>query len=439
MPLLSDYTKTLEPSAIRLAGKVFSERFDKDSIRAYNVAIGNVSLPSFEVMGTELIPIFDEEGNVIKERRVVKYTDTSGTEEAKDAFRHIIGLNGVDVKDKYAIITSTGSSSGMMYTELLTGGMVNEIDRSIMGFAPLYANYMQFADMFKIKIAAINRILEQNGKFTMPSEQEIERFIKEHNPNALILIPNDNPTGSHITQEQINQIAMTAVKYDIWLIEDAAYRGMCYTGHSVSSIWNISENQIPGITGRRISLESFSKYLNYCGGRAGAMFTDSKEFYDAFYAAQTALLCASTEMQEEIAKLQNVSKSSFDAWLANLNNYYKRMMESFVTDIRKELSGVIISNPDAALYSVVDVRKIAKPGFNAKDFVLYCAGKGAIVYNENDIKTALVAPMAGFYSNEEGKTLGKTQMRIAYVLWPEEMIKVPRLFADLFKEFEANR
>jgi aspartate aminotransferase len=51
------------------------------------------------------------------------------------------------------------------------------------------------------------------------------------------------------------------------------------------------------------------------------------------------------------------------------------MLQSVSTEIKRILPGVIVSRPDAALYSIIDVRNIAKPGFNAKDFSLYCAEK----------------------------------------------------------------
>ena len=54
--------------------------------------------------------------------------------------------------------------------------------------------------------------------------------------------------------------------------------------------------------------------------------------------------------------------------------------------------------------------------------------------------TLLTAPMAGFYSTPAGElNPGLTQMRIAYVEPPERMALVPRLFAELFRQYEATR
>jgi hypothetical protein len=48
--------------------------------------------------------------------------------------------------------------------------------------------------------------------------------------------------------------------------------------------------------------------------------------------------------------------------------------------------------------------------------------------------------MGGFYTPIEGQANpGKTQMRIAYILSPEEMNRVPIIFKELFRQFEAGR
>ena len=113
------------------------------------------------------------------------------------------------------------------------------------------------------------------------------------------------------------------------------------------------------------------------------------------------------------------------------------------TNLKSLLPGIIISRPDASLYSVLDVRNIAKPWFDATEFVLYCASKGKVMMERNglsELLTLLVAPMWGFYSPKEWEpNPGKTQMRIAYILSPEEMQLVPQLFKELFEQYESER
>ena len=82
---------------------------------------------------------------------------------------------------------------------------------------------------------------------------------------------------------------------------------------------------------------------------------------------------------------------------------------------------------------------VARPGFDAVDFVTFCAREGAVEI-EGKAFTLLVAPMAGFYSVPAGDANpGVTQMRIAYVETPDRMKLVPALFAELFAKYEARR
>ena len=114
------------------------------------------------------------------------------------------------------------------------------------------------------------------------------------------------------------------------------------------------------------------------------------------------------------------------------------MLAALTDEIKKRLPGVIISSPDASIYSVVDVRNIAQTDFDALKFVLWCATQGKVNVN-GEKTTLLVSPMAGFYNvNQAEKNPGKTQMRVAYVESPEEMKKVPFLFAELFKQYNTQ-
>ena len=107
-------------------------------------------------------------------------------------------------------------------------------------------------------------------------------------------------------------------------------------------------------------------------------------------------------------------------------------MRSVAKGFAEHLPGAIISRPEASLYSVVDLRDVAPADFDASDFVGYCARQGRVQLDGEDY-TLLVAPMSGFYG--DGYPGGKFQMRLAYVESPEQMGKVPRLFAGLFAAY----
>jgi aspartate aminotransferase len=223
------------------------------------------------------------------------------------------------------------------------------------------------------------------------------------------------------------------------MVSDEAYRELHYTGLPSSSIWALSEAEVPGITGRRISIDTASKVWSACGLRIGALVTDDPEFHARAVAENTANLCPNAIGQWIFGALAHESHADLQAWYRRQQAYYEDMMRSVSDELRARVPGIVVSSPDASIYSVIDVRNCTKPGFDALDFVLFCAREG-LVELDGERLTLLVSPMAGFYRCAPGEeNPGRTQMRIAYVEVPARMKQLPRLFADLLQAWEARR
>ena len=207
-------------------------------------------------------------------------------------------------------------------------------------------------------------------------------------------------------------------------MSDEAYRELNYDGKPLSSVWTLNESEVPGITGRRISLESTSKVWNACGLRIGAMITDNRQFFEKSIFENMANLCANTIGQYIFGALAHESHADIRIWFEKQRDYYRGVITHFVETIKEEVPGVIASRPDAAIYTVVDVRNLVDDNFSAAEFVHFCAKEGRVKIDDQ-FYTILVSPMAGFYNDERE---GNTQMRIAFVD-PREMVeKTPRYF-----------
>jgi len=433
-PKMSDHYKSRKPSPIRLAQIEFSKRNDK--VKAINLAIGNVSLPMHPKM-------IDRMKNLINidspfKDGSVRYTETKGTKEVNAAFMNIIESSGFSTNNLHSVVTDGGSHA----IELAIVGTCgdDESEKSpLLLIDASYTNYMQIAKRLRRRIVSIRRDLEDHGKFTLPKIDEIEKTIKKQNPKAMVVIPYDNPTGHFYDHETLIKLAKLCVENNMWMISDEAYRELHYIDHDPVSIWGITDTEVPGIIGRRISIESASKVWNACGLRIGALITDNKEFHNATVAEQTANLSANAIGQYIFGALAHESKEELNNWYAKLRKYYKDMMTSFTQDIKKELPNIIVSSPDASIYSVLDVKNIVKKGFDAEEFVLFCAKYGKANIN-NEEYTLLTSPMAGFYNmqNNSEENPGKTQLRLAYVVSPDNMKKVPRLFIDLLNQYEQK-
>lgn len=433
-PNISLHFESRQPSAIRLAQIEFMKR--TDGVTALNTAIGNVSLAMHPAMQDRMFNLKSDKSPFNK--GVVDYSPTVGTEECKEAFLNVIRASGCNADGLFAQITD-GGSAAMELVILGCCGPAGTTAKPLLVIDATYTNYISMTERVGRGVVSMRRKLQDNGKFTLPNIKEIEKIIEENDPGALVVIPYDNPTGHFYSHEVMVELAKVCVKYNLWMISDEAYRELHYTGAPSSSVWKITEEEVPGINGRRISIESASKVWNACGLRIGALVTDNKEFRRQSVAEYTANLCPNSIGQYIFGALAHESAESLGKWFDSQRSYYKDLMRKVTDGLKNEIPGLIVSSPDASIYSVIDVSKIAKLGFDAKDFVLYCAQKGKIDINGKKM-TLLVAPMAGFYSVKAGEeNPGTKQMRIAYVLPPEEMMLVPELFARLFKEYENRR
>jgi aspartate aminotransferase len=434
LPKLSKHFQNRLPSDIRVAQIEFQKREDK--VDAVNVAIGNVSLPMHPLMQ-------ERAGNLINEtspfyKGIVRYTPTAGMEETNKAFLNVIAASGFNTENLFSMITD-GGSAAMELVVLGCCGAAGSKEKPLMVIEPVYTNYISMAKRTGRFTVKITRTLQENGKFSLPDIESIEKMMKIHRPGALIVIPYDNPAGQYYDPETMVKLAKLCVKYNLWMVSDEAYRELYYTEGLVSSIWGITNHEVPGIEGRRISIETTSKVWNACGLRIGALVTDNYDFHQKAVFEATANLCPPALAQYVFGGLAHESHEKLQHWFSQQRTYYKEIGKNLYIGFHEMMPGVIISSPDASIYSVVDVRNIAKPGFDATDFVMYCTTKGKVMLDNKEY-TLLVAPMKGFYqSEEEQENPGKTQMRLAYVETPDRMKLVPELFARLFLEYEQIR
>jgi aspartate aminotransferase len=430
-PEMSVHFSERKPSAIRMAQIKFSER--QDSTKAVNTAIGNVSLPVHPAIANRMFNLDKQESPFAQS--VVKYTATVGMEETNKAFLNIISSSGFNTEGLYSQITNGGSQAMEMVLIGVCGNPGSDKSPLLLIDAA-YTNYNAMAKRVGRKTVSVSRTLQDNGQFSLPSIEEIEAVIVKEKPGAMVVIPYDNPTGQFYNQASLNRLASICVKHNIWMISDEAYRELFYTGEKTSSIWGITDKEVPGIEGRRISIETASKVWNGCGLRIGALITDSKDFHEKCVAECTADLCASAIGQYVFGALANINHDSLNIWYESQREYYRKMLVTLTEKFKKQIPGIIVSNPDASLYSVIDVRNIVDDQFNSMDFVLFCAQKGKVELDGEEL-TLLVAPMAGFYSIPEGEpNPGRTQMRIAYVESPERMAIVPDLFVSLLDQYK---
>ena len=425
-PLISKHFKSRLPSVIRQAQITFSKRKDKSKIKVINVAIGNVSLP----IHPKMFKCMSELGTHHFSDGVLKYTPSVGLQETRDAFINIISADiGFSADNLNCLITDGGSQAMEI---MLLGVCGPSSKRKILLLDPAYTNYIEIGKRLNIPIITSERLLKDDGTFEEFNLSSIENYIKLEKPSALLLIPYDNPTGQLLKRNDLIKLAKLCVKYNLWLVSDEAYRGLSFKNYSSSSsLWSLTEKEVIGITGRRISIESSSKVWNACGLRIGALVTDNYKFHGKAVSEYTANLCANSIGQKIFGVLAKENVKDLKIWIESQRDYYKRIMIDLRLDLLKYMPGLIVTFPEASIYLIIDFRNITEKNFSAIDFVTFCAKKGE-VYVDGDYYTLLMAPMERFYKNP---SKGKTQLRLAMVESVDMIKKIPKVLSSLFSSY----
>jgi aspartate aminotransferase len=434
-PQLSAHMAGRQPSAIRVAGIKFAQR--TDATKALNVAIGNVSLPMHKTMQDRLASL-GQAGSPMADG-VVRYTATVGTDDCIRAFKNVIAASlptsrAHEVEKLFVQITD-GGSQAMELLILACCGAPGSDDRPLLLIDAAYTNYLAFAERLGRKVVSLRRELTPDGRFPLPDLDTLEAAFVKHRPGAVVIIPFDNPTGALYRKEDLMALARLCVKHNCWLVSDEAYRELHYTGEETPSVWSLSDQDVPGIEGRRLGIETASKVWNACGLRIGALVTDNQQLHTQCVAENTASLCPSTVGQSVFASLAEEKRDDLQAWFQQQRAYYKPMVEGFHSAMKAALPGCIVSCPEASIYSVIDVRDLVDARFDSLEFVLWCASAGQVQTADGPM-TLLTAPMGGFYDTSEcSDNPGRTQFRVAFVEPPEVMARVPALFAKLFQNY----
>ena len=427
-PRISEHYQNREPSAIRKAQILFNFRKDKDQINVINLAIGNISLPMHPIMIDAMVSLAKKESPF--SGGIVKYTPSVGSKDCQNAIIHSIGAELDNRKlDKVKCVITDGGSQAM---ELMLLGVCGpSSDRPILFIDPTYTNYIEFCKRLTIPYVIYSRKIMSDGSFTGISLNEISGIIDKSNPSGIVIIPGDNPTGQQISQNEIFEIAKLCIEKDLWLISDEAYRSLYYTETGQTSVWALDDKELPGISGRRISIESASKMWNACGLRIGSLVTDNEVFHQKVVSEYTANLCANAIGQYIFSSILKLSKQEVREWFKRQRKYYHKLMMELRRSLLEKIPNLIVSKPESALYFIIDFKMIFNNDFDIENFIEYCATIGKSEIN-NNYYTILLSPMTGFYYNRDD---GKTQARIAIVEGEDSMKIVPDILSNLIDKY----
>ncbi|NDV44582.1 pyridoxal phosphate-dependent aminotransferase [Flagellimonas sediminis] len=338
---------------------------------------------------------------------VLAYSMTEGSEQYREKIAAYYAKKDIQVSAKEIIVT-TGGSEALSFAM----GTIMDAEDEIIIPEPFYANYNGFATAAGVNVVPIPSSIETN--FALPPIAEFEKLITSKTKAILICNPG-NPTGYLYSKEEILQLAEMVKKHNLFLIADEVYREFTYEGRTHYSIL-----QVEGLEEHAIVVDSVSKRYSMCGARIGCLVSKNREVI------QTALKFAQARLSPP-----TFAQIASEAALETPQEYFDAVIEEYVSrrnvlisELQK-LEGVKVAVPQGAFYCVVEL-----PVEDADDFAQWL-----LEDFELDGNTVMVAPAAGFYATPG---LGKNQIRIAYVLEKEQLVKAVQILGKALTKYNAR-
>jgi len=251
----------------------------------------------------------------------------------------------IDINENHIAITP-GASGAL---QLVLGALLNVGDEVLMA-DPGYPCNRNFVKM--LGGVDVNIPVNESSNYQLTT-QHIEKHINANTRAVLIASPS-NPTGTLISDQELDAIHTLCERRNLFLIVDEIYMGLTYSGqeHSATRYTNVDNHHV-------FVINSFSKYFGMTGMRVGWLIAPSvmmdaidRQAQNFFLAASTtaqygALAALSTESEKEIKRRRDVFRQRRDYLLPEL----------------REMGFIISTEPNGAFYLYADCSKFTTDSF----------------------------------------------------------------------------
>ncbi len=374
MPTISQRGQEMPASPIRKLVP-FAEAAKKRGTKVYHLNIGQ---PDIETPPSTLDAVRHFQF------KILEYSHSAGNESYRRKLVKYYAVNGIDISYHQIIIT-TGGSEAILFGFL---GCLDAGDEVIIP-EPFYANYNGFAVEAGVKVVPVTSYIESG--FALPPLEAFEKAITKKTRAIVICNPN-NPTGYLYSRGEWDTLKQLALKYNLYLFSDEAYREFCYEGSHFSAM------QLEGLDNNVVLMDTISKRYSACGGRIGAFITRNKELLDTVMKFAQARLSPPSFSQILGEAAIDLPEDYFDI----TREEYRKRRDLLVKRLN-EMPGVYCPNPGGAFYAMA---RLPVPDADA-----FC--QWLLESFSFKGETVMLAPASGFYGSPG---LGLNEVRIAYVL-----------------------
>lgn len=338
---------------------------------------------------------------------VLSYARSEGSEQYREKLVNYYKSKNINITANDIVVT-TGGSEALLFTI----GSITDYGDEIIIPEPFYANYNGFSVANGVNVKPVVSTID-NG-FALPKIADFEPLITSKT-KAIIICNPGNPTGYLYTKDEIQQLKELVLKHDIFLIADEVYREFVYDGKEHYSVM-----QEKGLENHAILIDSVSKRYSMCGARIGCVVSKNKGVISTVIKYAQARLSPPTFALIAAEAALDTPQSYFD----NVITEYVQRRDILISELKK-IDNLKVATPKGAFYCIVEL-----PIKDADHFAQWLL-ESFKHHNE----TVMVAPASGFYST---KGAGKNQIRIAYVLEKEKLVRAVNILKLALETYQKE-
>ena len=334
---LAERTVSIKPSGIRKFFDLVTEMNDPDVI---SLGVGE---PDFDTPWH-----IREEGIYSLERGRTFYTSNSGLKELRtEISRYLKRRCQVDYDPDTEVMVTVGGSEAI---DIGLRAVINPGEEVIIP-QPSYVSYHPCTILAGGVPVVIE--LQEKNEFRLTKEELLAAITPK--TKVLILPFPNNPTGSVLRREDLEEIAEVCIEKDIIVMSDEIYSELTYGTEHVSIA------SLPGMRERTILINGFSKAYAMTGWRLGYACAPHIILEQMLKIHQFAIMCAPTTSQyAAVEALKNGDKD-----VAEMRESYNQRRRFLVHTFRK--MGLTVFEPFGAFYIFPSIKEL---GMTSDEFAM---------------------------------------------------------------------
>lgn len=335
--MLAERTVGIKPSGIRKFFDLVSEMDDPEVI---SLGVGE---PDFDTPWH-----IREEGIYSLERGRTFYTSNSGLKDLRiEISNYLKRMYQVEYNPDTEIMVTVGGSEAI---DIGLRAVLNPGDEVIIP-QPSYVSYEPCTILAGGKPVILN--LQEKNEFRLTKEELLAAITPK--TKVLILPFPNNPTGSVLRKEDLEDIAQVCIEKDILVMSDEIYSELTYGAKHVTIA------SLPGMKERTILINGFSKAFAMTGWRLGYTCAPHVILEQMLKIHQFAIMCAPTTSQyAAVDALKNGDKD-----VEEMRISYNQRRRFLVHTFRK--MGLKCFEPFGAFYIFPSIKEL---GMTSDEFAM---------------------------------------------------------------------